>query len=71
MKSRVGLKLTKFNSLLHMGYFIREYRDPLNVFEINLEEFLKHFVKKVCPNQNMGLYLSRIVLKGIILMLIP
>ena len=49
MRSRVGLKLTKFHALLHMGYFIREYGSPLNFFEGHLEEFLKHFVKKVYP----------------------
>ena len=49
MKSRVGLKLTKFHSLLHMGYFIKEYGSPLNFFEGHLEEFLKHFVKKLYP----------------------
>ena len=49
MKSQVGLKLTKFHSLLHLGFFVREYGAPLNFFEGHLEEFLKHFVKKVYP----------------------
>ena len=53
MKSRVGLKLTKFHSLLHMGFFIREYGSPLNYFEGHLEEFLKHFVKK-CTQEQLG-----------------
>ena len=45
MKSRVGLKLTKFHSLLYMGFFIQEYGSPLKFFDRHLEEFLKHFVK--------------------------
>ena len=51
MKSRVGLKLTKFHSLLHMDYFIREYGAPLNFFEGHLEEFLKRFVKHLYPRK--------------------
>ena len=49
MKSRVGLKLTKFHSLLHMGYFIKEYGFPLKFFKGHLEEFLEHYVKKLYP----------------------
>ena len=49
MKSRIGLKLTKFHSLLHIDFFIREYGAPLNFFKGHLEEFLKHFVKKIYP----------------------
>lgn len=49
MKSRVGLKISKFHCLLHMDYFIKEYGSPLNFFEGHLEEFLKHFVKKIYP----------------------
>lgn len=47
MRSNVGLKLTKFHSLLHLPYFVKEYRAPMNFFEGHLEEFLKHFVKKL------------------------
>ena len=49
MKSIVGLKLTKFHSPLHLCFFIREYGAPLNFFEGHLEEFLKHFVKRLYP----------------------
>ena len=51
MRSNVGLKLTKFHSLLHLPYYVREYRAPMNFFEGHLEEFLKHFVKNFIPEQ--------------------
>ena len=47
MRSNVGLKLTKFHSLVHLPYFVKEYGAPMNFFEGHLEEFLKHFVKKL------------------------
>ena len=34
MKSRVGLKISKFHSLLHLGFFIQEYVAPLNFLRI-------------------------------------
>ena len=39
MKSRVGLKLTKFHSLLHMGSFIREYGCVLNFLRDTWKSF--------------------------------
>ena len=39
MKSRGGLKLTKFHSLLHMGYFIREYGCALNFLRDTWKSF--------------------------------